>query len=239
MPVKTILLFRSKTDDISNEDIYEKVEFNLIYMADEYHGLIFTSKRAVEAVQQVLTDNDRKRWQRVYVEGPATSTLVKELFGSTVNISGAETGGGESLADFIIKDVHNIDGKINLLFPCAQARLDILPKRLSAERAIHLDEIIVYETIPSDSLDQELQEYLTTQGTPDVLGFFSPSGFDSVLKASQRIGFDFTNNKSTLISLGKTTSAAIRNTLGEISLDERSCSKPTAEEFLRVVQNII
>ncbi|CAF4351134.1 unnamed protein product, partial [Adineta steineri] len=42
-----------------------------------------------------------------------------------------------------------------------------------------------------------------------------------------------------LISLGKTTSAAIRNTLEEISFDERSCSKPTAEEFLRVVQNII
>lgn len=28
------------------------------------------------------------------------------------------------------------------------------------------------------------------------MGFFSPSGFDSVFKASQRIGFDITNNKT-------------------------------------------
>jgi len=30
-------------------------------------------------------------------------TLVKELFGSTTNILGAESGGSEPLADFIIK----------------------------------------------------------------------------------------------------------------------------------------
>jgi hypothetical protein len=80
---------------------------------------------------------------------------------------------------------------------------------------IHLDEIIVYETIPSDTLDQELKEYLKNHGvkndfhlneflktnflqTPDVLGFFSPSGFDSVFKSSQRIDFDLTNSKKTV-----------------------------------------
>jgi len=114
----------------------------------------------------------------------------------------------------------------------------MLPKRLSSERGIHLDEIIVYETVPSDTLDQELNEYLKNHGTPDVLGFFSPSGFDSVLKASQRIDFNLTNNKTVLISLGKTTSAAIRNSLGSTSFNERTCLKPTAEEFLRVVQDI-
>jgi len=33
---------------------------------------------------------------------------------------------------------------------------------------------------------------------PDVLGFFSPSGFDSVFKSSQRIDFDLTNSKTTV-----------------------------------------
>jgi len=69
----------------------------------------------------LLDNNDRQRWQRIYVEGPATGTLgrslfyyvlkenlvlytlVKELFGSTTNILGAESGGSETLADFIIK----------------------------------------------------------------------------------------------------------------------------------------
>ncbi|CAF4784676.1 unnamed protein product [Rotaria sp. Silwood1] len=274
MSVKTILLFRSKSDDASSEDVYEKIlhdhgyhvktispiQFRFINIdllstklkSNDYHGLIFTSKRAVEAVQRILTDllihftylflfpldDDRQRWQRIYVEGPATGTLVKEFFGPTTNILGAESGGSELLADFIIKDVRDIEGTVNLLFPCAQARLDLLPKRLSSEQAIHLDEIIVYETIPSDSLEQELNEYLKNHGIPNVMGFFSPSGFDSVFKASQRIGFDLTNNKIILISLGKTTSAAIRNCLGSSSFDERSCLKPTAEEFLRVVQDI-
>ncbi|CAF0990093.1 unnamed protein product [Rotaria sp. Silwood1] len=260
MSVKTILLFRSKSDDASSEDVYEKIlhdhgyhvktispiQFRFINIdllstklkSNDYHGLIFTSKRAVEAVQRILTDDDRQRWQRIYVEGPATGTLVKELCGPTTNILGAESGGSELLADFIIKDVRDIEGTVNLLFPCAQARLDLLPKRLSSEQAIHLDEIIVYETIPSDSLEQELNEYLKNHGIPNVMGFFSPSGFDSVFKASQRIGFDLTNNKIILISLGKTTSAAIRNCLGSSSFDERSCLKPTAEEFLRVVQDI-
>ncbi len=85
---------------------------------------------------------------------------------------------------FLLSDVHNVEGTVNLLFPCAQARLDMLPKRLSTERGyskscciqihkinlsflylgIHLDEIIVYETIPSDTLDQELNEYLQNHG---------------------------------------------------------------------------
>ncbi|UJR34123.1 hypothetical protein I4U23_021530 [Adineta vaga] len=260
MPVKTILLFRSKTDDTSNEDVYEKlltdrgyivktispIQFHFINQdllstklkLDDYYALIFTSKRAVEAVQRVLTDDDRKRWQRIYVEGPATGALGKELFSSTIDILGMETGGGESLAEFIIQDVQNKEENVRLLFPCAQARLDILPNRLSNATGIHLDEIMVYETIPSESLDQDLKEYLANYGIPDVLGFFSPSGFDSVYKSCQRIGFDLADNKSILISLGKTTSAAIRKCLESTSFDERSCSKPTAEEFLRIVENI-
>ena len=85
-------------------------------------------------------------------------------------------------------DIQDIEGPVNFLFPCAQARLDALPKRLSNAGkslillklfvkfflffylGIHFDEIIVYETIPSDTLDQELNEYLKTHG---VKSFFS------------------------------------------------------------------
>ncbi|CAM4920496.1 unnamed protein product [Rotaria socialis] len=266
MSVKTILLFRSKPDDASSDDVYEKllsdhgyhvktispIQFRFINMdllstklqSNDYHGLIFTN-------------NDRQRLQRIYVEGPATGALVQEIFESTAKILGAESGGSECLAKFIIKDVEGTEGTVNLLFPCAQARLDILPRRLSSAQgdsnrfesklsfivllllvAIHLDEILVYETTPSDSLEHDLNEYLKDHGRPNAVGFFSPSGFDSVFRASQRIGFDLTNNKTVLISLGKTTSAAIRNCLDSSPFDERSCLKPTADEFLRVVQSI-
>jgi hypothetical protein len=36
-------------------------------------------------------------------ENLVSYTSVKEIFGSTINILGAESGGSESLADFIIK----------------------------------------------------------------------------------------------------------------------------------------
>jgi hypothetical protein len=35
---------------------------------------------------------------------------------------------------FLLLDVRDVEGTVNLLFPCAQARLDMLPKRLSSER---------------------------------------------------------------------------------------------------------
>ncbi len=59
-----------------------------------------------------LLDNDRQTWKRIYVEGPATGTIVKEIFGSTIDILGAECGGSELLADFIIKG-HETDRIIN------------------------------------------------------------------------------------------------------------------------------
>ena len=65
-------------------------------------------------------DAERHRWPRIYVEGPATGILgrllcvcvhmhrrlhllVRDLFGSSTTVLGAESGGSESLADFIIE----------------------------------------------------------------------------------------------------------------------------------------
>lgn len=79
----------------------------------------------------------------------AIDSSVREIFGAAVDILGAETGGGESLADFIVQgnladqltissvsfvDVRRVEGPVRLFFPCAQARLDALPKRLSNQQ---------------------------------------------------------------------------------------------------------
>ena len=113
-------------------------------------------------------------------------SLAKEVFGSTVDIRGADCGGGEPLADFILQDTFDIrqtQSKIHLLFLCAQARLDLLPKKLSNDSSccqifilrndiycycwnldIQLDELIVYETISSSTLDEELNDYIQNNG---------------------------------------------------------------------------
>jgi hypothetical protein len=42
--------------------------------------------------------------------------------------------------------------------------LDLFTRKFGLFSAIHLDEIVVYETIPSDDLDQELKDYLKNYG---------------------------------------------------------------------------
>ena len=71
----------------------------------EKYALYFSSEDILFIYRDLLflLDNDRQRWKRIYVEGPATGTVVKELFGTTIDVLDAESGGSESLADFIIK----------------------------------------------------------------------------------------------------------------------------------------
>jgi len=42
--------------------------------------------------------------------------------------------------------------------------LDLFTRKFGLFSAIHLDEIVVYETIPSNDLDQELKDYLENHG---------------------------------------------------------------------------
>lgn len=113
--------------------------------------------------------------------------LVRDVFGRSIEVQGDESGGGEALANLIVKGKKNITIKIrdkwffilpfpdsdssdvykpiDLLFLCAKSRHDALPKRLNQEKEkIRFEEIFVYETIPSETLAEELNEFLKNEG---------------------------------------------------------------------------
>ncbi|CAF0902624.1 unnamed protein product [Didymodactylos carnosus] len=255
--VKNVLIFRSKCND-DKDDNYEKLLSNdgynvktispiqFQYCNDsllkeylknwtKYYGIIFTSKRAVDAVQFVLKDEQNliEQWKKkkLYCEGPATAKLVNELF--CAQSVGSETGTAEKLAEFIVKDV-NRDEKFCLLFPCAEMRNDKLPERLT-QANIAFDELTVYGTTISASLESELKDYLVEK-KPDVLGFFSPSGFNNVYEISKKVGLDLEN--CCIVSIGDTTSKRVRCITNDKTIKEERCLKPTPVDFYETVKKM-
>ncbi|XP_070289366.1 uroporphyrinogen-III synthase isoform X3 [Myotis yumanensis] len=118
-----------------------------------YGGLIFTSPRAVEAVELSLEQDGKSEvWRKslretwsakpVYVVGNATASLVKKL---GLEAEGESSGNAEKLAECI----------------CSR---------------IPMESIIVYRKIPHPGIQVNLDSYYSKQGIPASIAFFSPSG---------------------------------------------------------------
>uniref|UniRef100_A0A8C8YQX0 Uroporphyrinogen-III synthase n=1 Tax=Prolemur simus TaxID=1328070 RepID=A0A8C8YQX0_PROSS len=132
-----------------------------------YGGLIFTSPRAVEAVELCLEkDNKTEVWEKslkekwsaksVYVVGNATASLVSKL---GLDTEGEKCGNAENLAEYI----------------CSR---------------IPMESITVYRTIPHPAIQVNLNSYYSTQGVPASITFFSPSGVTYSLKHIQELSGD-------------------------------------------------
>ncbi|XP_058436725.1 uroporphyrinogen-III synthase isoform X2 [Marmota monax] len=100
-----------------------------------YGGLIFTSPRAVEAVELCLKkDNKTEVWEKslkekwnaksVYVVGNATASLVSKI---GLDVEGENCGNAEKLAEYICS---RESPAFPLLFPCGNLKREILPKML-------------------------------------------------------------------------------------------------------------
>ncbi|XP_059517732.1 uroporphyrinogen-III synthase isoform X8 [Myotis daubentonii] len=124
-----------------------------------YGGLIFTSPRAVEAVELSLEQDGKSEvWKKslretwntkpVYVVGNATASLVKKL---GLEAEGESSGNAEKLAEWI----------------CSR---------------IPMESIIVYRKIPHPGIQVTLDSYYSKQGIPASIAFFSPSGLTYSLK---------------------------------------------------------
>ncbi|VFV29489.1 uroporphyrinogen-iii synthase-like [Lynx pardinus] len=132
-----------------------------------YGGLIFTSPRAVEAVELCLEkDNKTEVWKHslkekwnaksVYVVGSATSSLVNKI---GLDTEGESCGNAEKLAEYI----------------CSR---------------IPMESIIVYQKVPHPGIQVNLHSYYSQQGIPASITFFSPSGLTHSLKHIQELSGD-------------------------------------------------
>ncbi|XP_059517730.1 uroporphyrinogen-III synthase isoform X6 [Myotis daubentonii] len=151
-----------------------------------YGGLIFTSPRAVEAVELSLEQDGKSEvWKKslretwntkpVYVVGNATASLVKKL---GLEAEGESSGNAEKLAEWICS---REPPALPLLFPCGALKGEVLPQMLK-DKGIPMESIIVYRKIPHPGIQVTLDSYYSKQGIPASIAFFSPSGLTYSLK---------------------------------------------------------
>lgn len=159
-----------------------------------YGGLIFTSPRAVEAVELCLEqDNKTEVWRKslkekwnaksVYVVGNATASLVNKI---GLDTEGQHCGNAEKLAEYICS---RESSALPLLFPCGTLKGEILPNMLK-DKGIPMESITVYQKIPHPGIGVNLNGYYAKQGVPASITFFSPSGLTYSLKHIQELSGD-------------------------------------------------
>ncbi|XP_044515174.1 uroporphyrinogen-III synthase isoform X2 [Gracilinanus agilis] len=190
---------------------------------EAYGGLIFTSPRAVEAVELCLEKAGqlpvwkkslKEKWlaKPAYVVGQATASLVRKLGLAT---EGEKCGNGEE------------PGTLPLLFPCGTLKGEALPKMLR-QKGVPMESITVYQKIPHPGIQDALRSYFSSQGTPASITFFSPSGLSHGLSYIQEFSGDsFSQIK--FAAIGPTTAQALTSAgLPLICTAEKPCPRDLA-----------
>lgn len=196
-------------------------------LQNEYHGLILTSPRAIEAVSKCWDPMKFVIWntKRIYTVGEASSHKIKLLLG--LESLGASAGNAENLTKIILNDnTHNS----KFLFPCGNLSSETVPSKLEAS-GITVDPITVYETKENENLKSCLME-LNSNIEPWCMVFFSPSGCEYIHRQLQT----FSNKLCNLpyFAIGNSTAHKIENLGVEIA---GIAAKPEAQSLVESIQN--
>ncbi|XP_036590069.1 uroporphyrinogen-III synthase isoform X2 [Trichosurus vulpecula] len=198
---------------------------------EAYGGLIFTSPRAVEAMELCLErDNKVEVWKKslkekwhvkpVYVVGQATASLVRKIGLAT---EGEKSGNGEKPTT------------LPLLFPCGTLKGEALPKMLK-QKGIPLESITVYQKIQHPGIQDSLKNYFSSQGVPASITFFSPSGLTHGLSYIQELSGD-SFDQIKFAAIGPTTARAMVGAGIPVSCTaERPCPRDLAAGLRKVLQ---
>ena len=194
----------------------------------DYAGIVFTSPRAVEAVNQVKASFPQESWggehKSVYVVGEATASKVHQLLGWK-SLNGLEAGNATNLAQIIAKSEK--PGS-KLLFPCGNLKRNELEKGL-VEAEITLNTTICYETQPKENLASIIEE--TDLTTLDYVVFFSPSGVKASLPLLREKWPQF-GTETTKVALGPTTAECLRDHGCQCLV----ASKPNAQSVMTLIK---
>lgn len=199
-----------------------------IEKVDDYQGLIFTSLRSIQAVQNAVESGPLRlsRWQGKsnYSVGESTSEAAKNLLG--LDTEGSGTGNAQTLASLIVEK-HSHEQAKPFLFPSGNLKQETLEKSLN-ENSIEVQNVEVYETVQHPELESSIKELKTAK--IDFLVFFSPSGAKFSLPFLQKYELNLDGIK--IIAIGPST----KKYLEEINLKcFQMCSKPTPESLLEAL----
>ncbi|XP_031812875.1 uroporphyrinogen-III synthase isoform X1 [Sarcophilus harrisii] len=208
---------------------------------EAYGGLVFTSPRAVEALQlsleragqlEVWKKSLKEKWRLkpAYVVGQATASLVKKV---GLAAEGEKCGNGEKLAEYICS--RETPATLPLLFPCGTLKGEVLPKTLK-QKGILLESLTVYQKVQHPRMQDSLKSYFSTQGVPAGVTFFSPSGLTYSLPHIQELsGASFDRIK--FAAIGPTTARAIASAGIPVSCTaEKPCPQDLAAGLQKALQ---
>ncbi|KAB0392397.1 hypothetical protein E2I00_007134, partial [Balaenoptera physalus] len=200
--IMKVLLLKDPKEDDCGQDPYIRLSH-----PEGYGGLIFTSPRAVEAVELCLEKDSKTEalgsspnghfgicyshqiscftvWRKSLKEkwNAKSVYVVGNATASLVNKIGLHTegencGNAEKLAEYI----------------CSR---------------IPVESLTVYKTIPHPGIQGNLNSYYSQQGIPASITFFSPSGLTHSLKHIQELSGD-NIDQIKFVAIGPTTAHAL------------------------------
>ena len=266
-PLKPVVLFlKSKNKDdsyerLSNERGYKPVFVPVLSFKftnqqelterlenpERHSALVFTSQRAVEAVDLCVRDTAfeekwssslKEKWSHlpVFVTGKATGKHVREKLRFS-SIFGEESGSAEALAQVILNTLP-ADLDKELLFPCANIKKETLPNILK-DKGYDICCIMAYCTQPDPKLVESLQKLFAEEASdklrqPACIVFFSPSGVNFAHEALEQTIKSFQDIK--LVAIGQTTAQELQEhglTISGVP------TKPNPESLLKVIDSIL
>ena len=195
----------------------------------DYSGLIFTSKRAVDAFVQVIGEKIIKEIKDenfpIYVVGISCEEYLQEHGFSTL---GRDTGNSHKLAALIASQ-HDVNSK-PLVFACGNLACDTIPKILN-EQNISLVTVMCYCTTRNENFLPLFKEYISN-GMPQVIVFFSPSGAEFYLADIEKLIVDVS---VLIVCIGKTTQSAILKLGKEVN---GVAAKPNAMSLVESIKSL-
>ncbi|XP_064630592.1 uroporphyrinogen-III synthase-like [Lineus longissimus] len=199
---------------------------------DRYSCLVFTSQRALDAVELAIkVDNTPldQLWKDrpVFVVGKTTAEAAEKVGFVT---TGSDTGNAEALAPVILKNISEDTRPV--FFPCGNLRKETIPHKLK-EKGYTVDSLVVYETSPNPDVRKNLQDLIQKEGVPELVSYFSPSGvqFTKPLLEELKIA-----NKTKYISMGPSTTIELEKQSMPV---EGEAKKPTKEGVIEEIIHVL
>lgn len=143
-------------------------------------------------------------WEQVpaYCVGPATDSLAR----SQLNLQhciGSQSGNSKQLAEKIVLDIKK--NSKPLLYPCSEIAREAIS--CVKDSGISIEKIVVYRTLESKTLGQELPKVL--EKSPSMFVFFSPSTVEYITAQLKRNFYSVKEIKA--VAIGPVTRDALIN----------------------------
>ena len=193
----------------------------------QWDGVIFTSQRAVEAVNSVICKDQLQNWKSkpCFVVGEATQRAAVQ---AGFSCEGGDCGSASALGP-MIKQFYNPEHNLPLLFICGQIRMNTLPEFMERNK-IPFEEVVAYETIADVRLPSCVESFVEEHEVPTHIVYFSPSGYRFAHPIWQRFLGGQVDNVQ-LVAIGKTTAAEIMLANPMV----RTAAKPTPASVYEVI----